>query len=388
MKINNPYRPGAGLMPTVLAGREDIIQAARLSFASLSKGIPVQSIAYTGFRGVGNSVLLNRLQEIASEDFDISCYHIEVAKSGSFVGKLSDSCKKFLREHSASEMAKTLFASALDALKSIEVSYNPQSAEFSLSLQEQLLYSNGDLAQSLQDLFTSIGEIAKKKQVSICFFIDEFQYTSQEEMDGFISAIHRANQLSIPIMAMVAGTPDMIKMLHKEKTYVERLFLFPRLDILSDEEVATAISEPGKKVGLQFSSEALSLIAKITGGYPYFVQQYGQIIFNNFSEEGIVNAAFVEKVKDDFYNLLDKNFYMIRFEERSDSEKTCLIAMTKAPQLPCTVAFIAKELGKNTKQISPTLARLKNKGLITYENINEVGFTVPGFKEYIKRQGF
>ena len=386
MKINNPYRPGAGLMPTFLAGREDIIKNANISFSALMNQIPVQSIAYTGYRGVGKTVLLNKLQEIAENDYDIDCYHIEVAKAGSFISKVSDSCKKFLREHSTSEKAKNMFNKALESLKALEITYNPNNSEFSLSLQDQLLYTNADMSQSLQDLFESIGAIAKRKKTAICFFIDEFQYSDQEEMDAFISALHRANQLAIPIMALCAGTPDMLKMLRKEKTYVERLFLFPRLDLLSADEVATAIAEPGKSVGLIYTDDALKEIYEITKGYPYFVQQYGQIVFNNCEADEAVDKKSIDFLKVEYLKVLDENFYMIRFEERGDLEKECLFAMSKATELPCTVAFIASELKKSTKQIAPTLARLKNRGIITYENIGEVDFTVPGFDDYLRRK--
>lgn len=384
MKIINPYRPGAGLMPGVLAGREELIENSTEYFESIKSGIPIKSIAFSGYRGVGKTVLLNRLQEIA-EDHDISGYHIEIERTSSFIAKLSDCCKKFIRKNSALEKAKNVMGAALDALKSLEISYSPESSDFKLSMQERALYKTSDLSQGLQDLFCSIGEIAKKKKTAICFFIDEFQYISQEEMDAFISALHRANQLSLPIMAVCAGTPEMIKMLYKEKTYVERLFIFPKLEMLNEKEVATAIAEPGKKVGLSFTDGALKEIYNITEGYPYFVQQYGQILCNHISTDKNITASFVKNILEKYYEELDKNFYMVRFNDRGALEKECLVAMAQADNLPCNISFIAKMTGKTTKQIAPTLSRLKNKGLISFENINEIDYTVPGFSDYIKR---
>ncbi|MBP3242084.1 MAG: AAA family ATPase [Oribacterium sp.] len=384
MKIINPYRPGAGLMPGVLAGRETLIENSTDHFEALKAGVPVQSIAFSGYRGVGKTVLLNKLQEIA-EDHNISGYHIEIERTSSFIAKLSDSCKKFIRNNSALDKAKSVMTAALDALKSLEISYSPESSDFKLSMQERALYSTTDLSQGLQDLFCSIGELARKKKNTICFFIDEFQYISQEEMDAFISALHRANQLSLPVMAVCAGTPEMIKMLYKEKTYVERLFIFPKLEMLNASEVATAIAEPGQKVGLSFTDDALEEIYRITEGYPYFVQQYGQLLCNNLSEDKKVTLASVKGILDKYYNELDNNFYMVRFNDRGALEKECLIAIAQADRLPCNISFISGKIGKTTKQIAPTLSRLKNKGLITFENINDIDFTVPGFSDYIKR---
>ena len=73
----NPYRPGVGLMPTFLAGRDEDIQNVEQMFIALTMNIPTQSIIFSGLRGVGKTVLLNKLQKIA-EDKDIFCSHIEV----------------------------------------------------------------------------------------------------------------------------------------------------------------------------------------------------------------------------------------------------------------------------------------------------------------------
>lgn len=186
-------------------------------------------------------------------------------------------------------------------------------------------------------------------------------------------------------MAVCAGTPEMIKMLYKEKTYIERLFIFPKLEMLNEKEVATAIAEPGKKVGLSFTDGALKEIYDITEGYPYFVQQYGQILCNQISTDKNITTSFVKSILNKYYEELDENFYMVRFNDRGALEKECLIAIAQANILPCNISFIAKMTGKTTKQIAPTLSRLKNKGLISFENINEIDYTVPGFSDYIKR---
>lgn len=384
MIIGNPYRPGAGLMPGYLAGREELISNAGSMFESLKNKIPVQSIAYTGYRGVGKTVLLNRLQEISGE-YGISGFHIEVTKSGSFIAKLSDNCRVYLRNNSVSEKLKGLFKKAVDALKSIELSYKPGNSEFSVSMQERILYTNSDAAQGLQELFEAIGGIAAEKNRPICFFIDEFQYAKQSEMDAFVSALHRASQLAYPVMAVCAGTPEMIKMLYKEKTYVERLFIFPKLGLLTESQVGDAIVIPGEKVKLSFDETAVERIALITGGYPYFVQQYGQIICSHAGENMLVDETAVNDVLPEYYKELDNNFYMIRYQERGELEKQCLQAIADADSLPCNVSYIAKTLGKNPRQVSPSLSRLKNKGLITYESASEIDFTVPGFGDYIKR---
>ena len=71
----NPYRPGAGLMPVYIAGRDEDIQNVEQMFDALTMNIPTQSIIFSGLRGVGKTVLINKLQSIA-EDKGIFCKHI------------------------------------------------------------------------------------------------------------------------------------------------------------------------------------------------------------------------------------------------------------------------------------------------------------------------
>ena len=55
----NPYRPGAGLMPTYLAGRDEDIQEINQMFEALILKIPSPSVIFSGLRGVGKTVLIN-----------------------------------------------------------------------------------------------------------------------------------------------------------------------------------------------------------------------------------------------------------------------------------------------------------------------------------------
>lgn len=104
------------------------------------------------------------------------------------------------------------------------VSFDPNENTFSFSLQERELYQSTNLTQSLTDVFTSIGEVAQKAEIPICFFIDEIQYMKSVELGALIAALHRSNQLGYPVMVIGAGLPKIYKMLSDEKSYSERLF--------------------------------------------------------------------------------------------------------------------------------------------------------------------
>lgn len=83
----NPYRPGAGLMPTFLAGRDDEISEIEKMFDGLCLNIPMQSVIFSGLRGVGKTVLINKLQQIAQSK-GVFCKHIEIEQRNDFISEI------------------------------------------------------------------------------------------------------------------------------------------------------------------------------------------------------------------------------------------------------------------------------------------------------------
>jgi len=64
----NPFAPGAGSRPPELAGRDAILEAARISCGRAINGRSTRSIMLLGLRGTGKTVLLNEIGKIAREE--------------------------------------------------------------------------------------------------------------------------------------------------------------------------------------------------------------------------------------------------------------------------------------------------------------------------------
>lgn len=379
----NPYRPGAGLMPMYVAGRDEDIESVEEMFNALSMNIPTPSIVFSGLRGVGKTVLINKLQSIAEEK-DIFCRHIEVEERNDFIAQIATCSQAFLRKVSTKEKFKHLIQKPLDAIKSLVVSFDVEDSTFSLSLQERELYKSNSLTQSLTEVFVSIGETAYRTETPICFFIDEIQYMKQKELGSLIAALHRTNQLGYPVMIVGAGLPKIYKMLSEEKSYSERLFVYKEIGSLTYEQSFKAIEEPVKKFGVSYTKEAINDIINITKGYPFFIQQFCQIVYNNVNDK-IIQKIDIEKSVDEFFKVLDIGFFRVRYERCSDGEKKFIFAMVKCGELPCTISNIGKQLDKKVRTISPTRAQLINKGIIFPVRHSELDFTVPEFDNYIRR---
>ena len=379
----NPYRPGAGLMPTYLAGRDEDIEYIERLFDALNMNIPTQSIIFSGLRGVGKTVLINKLQKIA-EDKEIFCRHIEVEERNDFIAQIAACAQAFLRKVSAKEKFRNLIQKPLDAIKSLVVSFDPNENTFSLSVQERELYKSNSLTQSLTEVFIAIGETAYKTETPICFFVDEIQYMKSEELGALISALHRTNQLGYPVMVVGAGLPKIYKMLSDEKSYSERLFVYKEIGSLTEDQSQKAITMPAAKLGVEYSKDAIERIIAVTKGYPFFIQQMCQIVYQK-SQDKYIDCVHVENCMKEFFDTLDNGFFKVRYERCSDSDKKFIFAMVKCGELPCTISNVAKNLKKDVTSISTIRAQLISKGIIYPVRYKELDFTVPEFTGYIQR---
>jgi len=379
----NPYRPGAGLMPGYIAGRDEYMQEVKQSFEALRLNVPTRSIIYSGLRGVGKTVLINKLEKIAS-DYNILYSHIEVEEKNDFISQIAECSQEFLREISTKEKIMNLIKKPLDAIKSLVISFNPSDTTFSLSVQERELYLSNNLTQSLTKVFVTIGEVAQKTNNPICFFIDEIQYMKQEQLSSLIAALHRTNQLGYPIMVIGAGLPKIYKMLSDEKSYSERLFIYNQIGSLTFDQSKKAIEEPIKKFNVSYTKEAINKIIEITKGYPFFIQQLCQIIYKN-TDTNLIEETDVDCNINEFLKVLDEGFFKSRYERCAESDKKFIFAMVKCGELPCTISNIAYNLGKDVSSISTTRAQLINKGIIYSVRYKELDFTVPEFSGFIKR---
>jgi Cdc6-like AAA superfamily ATPase len=75
----NPYAPGAGTPPPELAGRDDLIERSAIALDRIRAGRAARSFVLYGLRGMGKTVLLNRIRhEAGARGFATA--HIEVSE--------------------------------------------------------------------------------------------------------------------------------------------------------------------------------------------------------------------------------------------------------------------------------------------------------------------
>ena len=385
--ILNPYTPGAGVPPKYLAGREEIIKSAEEALTYITNGYFAKSIVYYGLRGVGKTVLLNYIEEIASEK-NINFEQIEVSERGSFKNSISLHILKLIKQLSVKAKLQQYVDKALAVLKGFAIKYSPE-GEISISIDSDIVSASGfadtgNFQNDLTELLLALGYIAKKEECGVALFIDEIQYLKDEEFEALIAAIHRVNQKDLPLIIFAAGLPKIAKIAGDVKSYAERLFQFTPIGSL-EEDGALALTKPALKWAVSYEKEAVDEILKVTESYPYFLQEYGKQVWRKLDERKIITTAMVKEAYPDFIKSLDESFFKVRHDRATPKELEFMIAMVKVGDLPCNTKYIAKNLNLPLSSVSPIRAQLIHKGFIYAANRGEVDFTVPQFDSFLKR---
>ena len=185
-------------------------------------------------------------------------------------------------------------------------------------------------------------------------------------------------------MTVGAGLPRLVKLLSDVRSYSERLFIYKEIGSLSKEQAKLAIINPAKRLDIAYCDEATDEIFNITKGYPFFIQQFCQTMFNN-DVPTVIRKTDVQNTITEYYEILDAGFFQSRYERCSDGERKFIFAMTDCGSLPCTISGIAEKMNKDVKSISPVRAKLIDKGIIYPVRHSELDFTVPDFDKYIGR---
>src|SRR3990172_101758 len=113
--ITNPFAPGAGTPPPELAGRDDLRETVRVALERTRRGNPTKSVLLVGLRGVGKTVLLDRMRDDAAAT-GIQTLRIEAPENRSLPALLAPELRQALLRLSRNEQAKDLAQRALRAL--------------------------------------------------------------------------------------------------------------------------------------------------------------------------------------------------------------------------------------------------------------------------------
>jgi hypothetical protein len=384
--ITNPYNPGAGTPPPELAGRDELREKVRICIERLRIGNSAKSLILVGLRGVGKTVLLDRMRSDA-EGTGIQTLRIEAPENKSLPAMLAPELRKALLRMSTIASAKEVSQRALRALAGFAKGLKLKFADIEVGFDyepEPGLADNGELESDLTALLVQTGEAAKAAGTVMVMFIDELQYVKENQFAALIAALHRCAHLRLPITLVGAGLPQLLALAGEAKSYSERLFEYPQVDKLNTSAAMDALRKPAQQLGVNYTDDAASAIVEKTQGYPYFLQEWGKHTWD-VATTSPITLDVVKTATQLTIAGLDESFFKVRLERTTPSERRYLRAMADLGPGPHRSGDIANQLLKTVSTQAPVRSSLIRKGIVWSPTHGDTAFTVPLFHEYLLR---
>lgn len=384
--IRNPFAPGAGTPPPDLAGRDELRKSLRISLARARLGRPAKSAMLIGLRGVGKTVLLDRIR-LDAEAEGIHTVRIEAPEGRSLPALLAPQLRQALLRLSHLDAARDLAVRGLRALagfaRKLKLTYHDIEVGIDFEA-EPGLADNGDLEHDLQALLEQVGLAAKAGGTALAMFIDELQYVPEDQLAVLITAMHRIEQRQLPVVLVGAGLPQLRGQMGNAKSYAERLFDFPEIGPLSRDAARQAICRPIESEGALIDDDAVARILDVTECYAYFLQTWGSHTWLTATGSPIrrqdVSDASVLAIA-----ALDESFFRVRFDRCTPKEKRYLRAMAELGPGPHRSGDVADCYGVKVSSLAPTRSALIAKGMVWSPSHGDTAFTVPMFDAFMKR---
>lgn len=385
-KIKNPFSPGAGSPPPELAGRDAVLEQARILLGRVKSKRSEKSLLLTGLRGVGKTVLLNAIEQIA-RDQDYRTILVEAHEGKSLAVLLAPHLRRLLFDLDRIAGAGDKARRGIAVLKSFVSAIKLKVGDFDIGIDiepEAGSADSGDLEVDLPSLFVAVAEAAQERNTAVAIFIDEIQYFNANELSALIMAMHKMQQRQLPLVLIGAGLPILPALAGESKSYAERLFNFPDIGPLTEPDAIKALQDPVHEVGESFDNDALHEIFYLTKGYPYFLQEWGYQSWNQALISPI-NLKVIQETSELVAKRLDDNFFRVRFDRLTPREKTFLRGMAQLGEGPYRTGDIAEILGTKINILGPVRASLIKKGMVYSPSHGDMAFTVPLFNEFMRR---
>lgn len=386
----NPYTPGAGKPPPALVGREAELAAGQVVVARTARGSSAAAPIFYGLRGVGKTVLLKAL-------------HSQAEAAGWLTVEIEGKQEPTERQQTRRRLARGLVTAAratagrraklsdawkhaLGTISSFSVTAGATGVELTLGVDPTRGRGDtGDPETDLEELVHDVVPALKENGIGLGVFVDEIQDLDPGTLSALISVQHRAAQNGWPFHLYGAGLPNVPARLAEVRSYAER-FHFVQIGALSDTDARAAFAEPARGEGVRYESPALDRLVQVSGGYPYFVQVFGDQAWRLAPGPEVITLQDANVAIAGATAVLDDSLFHSRWNRATPAQKMLMRAMAEDVG-NSQISDLVTRLGKR-KPSDLSVARdgLIKKGLIYAPDRGLLQFTVPHMDDYIRRQ--
>lgn len=386
--VENPFRPGAGLPPPHLAGREAAMRVLRDAQTRINNGEGANPILVTGLRGMGKTVLLNSLRDDLRPD-----------------GWLVPAVERFTKQQGVRELWPRLMSAieqiqpaelvakagrqwSTDSLSwsvggSIGTSGASATAQLGGSASPKAALATEDLTAALLGFAGEAGDLG----VRVAVLFDEAHLAGEADLAALAEVGQACAERSLPLLVILAGLRPLHDNLVKSREYASR---FPILIAgpLQERDALDALRIPVGAAGGQWDVAALDAAIDFAKGVPFHVQVIGKECVDAVDPALTISYRTALDAIPRARASITEAMYQPLWRLASPAEQRYLVAMVNASRNNegSAVADIAASLTKKITAIAPVRQRLIDKGLIHGTRYGRVDFSYPGFDDFVREE--
>ena len=383
-QLANPFRPGNGVTPPYLAGREALLDA----YESFISEAPLHANwAMTGLRGTGKTVLLGEFAARAEQvgwltlQRELGDRHRDDAW---LAEAIDEDCDALARRLSMLAGVGQAIEGGVRQLRPRritigEVSYEPAYEGPPKGPADRMRIA----LASLNDAISDAGRPGALLLYDEAHLLADDRSRERYPLSGLLAALAAIQRESPRVRIVLSGLPTLSLNLKRARTYAERMFRHVVIGNLERGDAWDALGIPLAGSGRSFAISLIGEIVEMTGGYPYFLQFFGAYICRSIASAQVTAADF-RAVESSLLHELDLAFFDDRYEGASPTEQRVLEVMAREPgQLRLT--RLRPRLG-DVASLDLVVRRLVERGLIYRATRGTYDFALPLFRAYVRRR--
>lgn len=364
---SNPFRPTFGVPPAFWVGRAATTEAFRNALRS-GPGAFSRSMLISGMRGIGKTVLLNELEDIAAE---LGWARLRATGRSNLVKELVETSIPRAVQEGGEATRRRINSIGISGVGSLGFSDEaPQGYKPTLATQLR------ELAESY-------------RETGVLLTVDEVQDARVEDLTELAVAYQDVVRYELNIAIVMAGLPQGVNALLNlpGATFLRRAHL-QLLGSFSAENTVVAFHSTAEGSGIELSDAAVRRAVEISRGYPFLVQLVGYLSWNRARQRGatLVESKDIEAIAQEAISVMGVQVHAPAVHGISPTQREFLEVMAAVVDgtEACPIGEVAQALDKPVKSISDTRHRLIQTDLIEPAGYGKVAFTVPYLADYLR----
>jgi hypothetical protein len=365
--------------------RYDEIQRLERALSQASRGRN-ENIFVSGPRGIGKSSLAGFMRHLAEKEYGFIAVH-------SFLGGVN-TLEEMIRVIFQRLFRECADKSIFDKLRRLFENFISEVKLFGISVE---FTKDKTKLSSLVDNFLPVlckiySEIKEENKKGLLLILDDLNGITDlpafsQFLKSFIDELATSKK-SIPLVLVLVGIPERRGDLIKHQPSVGRIFDIVELSLMSKSESEEFFKHIFEKQNMTVSSESLSMMVQLSGGYPMLMHEVGDAVFwqdsDNHIDEKDARTGIMEAAR-----IIGKKYIDPQISKVLKSRTYASILWKIGKKLPLGSEIKRKEILKNMPDseqgnLDNFLARIKKLGIIKEaETRGEYQFVNPLYHLYI-----